>query len=150
MINAMNMCDGLDGLSGSLALVSLVGMGIANVLWGTGDDQPLITILAASIVAFLIFNLRSKWRSSAWVFLGDAGSMLLGLALSWLAISLSQGEDRVFSPAAALWFLMVPVYDAVSMMIRRMLKRRSRSRPIASTCIIFSCWPASVSARRCH
>ncbi|MDP6150439.1 MAG: hypothetical protein QGH46_04310, partial [Gammaproteobacteria bacterium] len=44
------------------------------------------------------------------------------------AISLSQGEERVISPAAALWFLMLPVYDAVSMMVRRLVKRRSPFR----------------------
>ncbi|MGI9291343.1 MAG: glycosyltransferase family 4 protein, partial [Gammaproteobacteria bacterium] len=39
VINAMNMCDGLDGLSGSLALISLLGFGIANTLWGYPGNQ---------------------------------------------------------------------------------------------------------------
>ncbi len=72
-----------------------------------------------------MFNLRTLWRPKAWVFLGDAGSMLLGITLSWIAVAMSQGPDRVISPSAALWFLMLPIYDAVSMMVRRMLKRRS-------------------------
>jgi UDP-GlcNAc:undecaprenyl-phosphate GlcNAc-1-phosphate transferase len=125
VINAMNMCDGLDGLSGSLALISLLGFGIANTLWGDLGNQHLIVVFSACVVSFLMFNLRTLWRSRAWVFLGDAGSMLLGITLSWLAISMSQGAERVISPAAALWFLMLPLYDAVSMMIRRVLKRRS-------------------------
>ena len=128
VINAMNMCDGVDGLSGSLALIALLGLGIANTLWGSAGDQHLIVVFAACVISFLMFNLRTLWRSKAWVFLGDAGSMLLGLTLSWLAISLSQGEERVISPAAALWFLMLPVYDAVSMMVRRLVKRRSPFR----------------------
>jgi UDP-GlcNAc:undecaprenyl-phosphate GlcNAc-1-phosphate transferase len=73
----------------------------------------------------LMFNLRTLWRPKAWVFLGDAGSMLLGITLSWIAIEMSQGAERVVSPAAALWFLMLPIYDAVAMMVRRLLKRRS-------------------------
>jgi UDP-GlcNAc:undecaprenyl-phosphate GlcNAc-1-phosphate transferase len=125
IINAMNMCDGLDGLSGSLALIALLGFGIANTLWGNAIDQHLIVIFSACVISFLMFNLRTLWRSNAWVFLGDAGSMLLGVTLCWLAISLSQGDERVMSPAAALWFLMLPIYDAVSMMLRRLLKRRS-------------------------
>ena len=125
VINAMNMCDGLDGLSGSLALISLLGFGLANTLWGDLGNQHLIVIFAACVVSFLMFNLRTLWRSRAWVFLGDAGSMLLGITLSWIAISMSQGADRVVSPAAALWFLMLPIYDAVSMMMRRVLKGRS-------------------------
>jgi UDP-GlcNAc:undecaprenyl-phosphate GlcNAc-1-phosphate transferase len=123
IINAINMCDGLDGLSGSLSLTSLIGLGVANLLWGSYD--PIISILAASIAGFLLFNMRTFWRDRAWVFLGDAGSMMIGLTLSWLAISMSQGEARVISPSAALWFLMVPVFDAVSMMVRRILHKRS-------------------------
>jgi len=125
IINAMNMCDGLDGLSGSLALISLLGLGVANALWGDPTHQYLIVLLAACVASFLVFNLRTLWRSRAWVFLGDAGSMLLGLMLCWLSIDMSQGEGRVFSPAAALWFLMLPIYDAVSMMLRRILKGQS-------------------------
>jgi UDP-GlcNAc:undecaprenyl-phosphate/decaprenyl-phosphate GlcNAc-1-phosphate transferase len=125
IINAMNMCDGLDGLSGSLALISLLGFGIANTLWGDIGTQHLIVVFAACVVSFLMFNLRTLWREKAWVFLGDAGSMLLGLTLSWLAITMSQGEGRVITPAAALWFLMLPIYDAVSMMVRRLTQSRS-------------------------
>ncbi|MBT8421999.1 MAG: undecaprenyl/decaprenyl-phosphate alpha-N-acetylglucosaminyl 1-phosphate transferase [Gammaproteobacteria bacterium] len=125
IINAMNMCDGLDGLSGSLALISLLGLGTANALWGDPTHQYLIVLLSACVAGFLMFNLRTLWRSRAWVFLGDAGSMLLGLMLCWLSIDLSQGSDRVISPAAALWFLMLPIYDAVSMMLRRILKGQS-------------------------
>jgi UDP-GlcNAc:undecaprenyl-phosphate GlcNAc-1-phosphate transferase len=125
VINAINMIDGLDGLSGSLTLISLLGLGVANSLWGDVGNQHVIVIVAACVMAFLLFNLRTLWRSRAWVFLGDAGSMFLGLTLCWLAISMSQGENRVISPAAALWFLMLPIYDAVSMMLRRILKGRS-------------------------
>ena len=123
IINAINMCDGLDGLSGSLTLTSMLGLGAANVLWGSYD--LIITVMAASIAGFLCFNMRTFWRKSAWVFLGDAGSMMIGLTLTWLAISMSQGPERVISPSAALWFLMVPVFDAVSMMLRRIMRKRS-------------------------
>jgi len=123
IINAVNMCDGLDGLSGSLSLVSLLGFGIATVMWG--GYNPFINVMAAAVAGFLLFNMRTVWRQKAWVFLGDAGSMLLGLTLSWLAISMSQGDIRVITPPAALWFLMVPIFDAVSMMTRRILHGRS-------------------------
>jgi UDP-GlcNAc:undecaprenyl-phosphate GlcNAc-1-phosphate transferase len=123
IINAINMCDGLDGLSGSLSLTSLLGFGAANLLWGSYD--LIISIMAASIAGFLCFNMRTFWRKSAWVFLGDAGSMMIGLTLTWLAISMSQGPERVISPSAALWFLMVPIFDAVSMMVRRIMRKRS-------------------------
>ena len=61
--------------------------------------------------------------------MGDAGSMFLGFALTWYAVSLSQGESRVISPAAALWFLMLPIFDTVTMMLRRILRGRSPFSP---------------------
>jgi UDP-GlcNAc:undecaprenyl-phosphate GlcNAc-1-phosphate transferase len=126
VINAINMSDGLDGLSGCLALVAFLGLGAANSM-GAGPlvDQYLIVVFAACVIAFLMFNLRTLWRSKAWVFLGDAGSMLLGITLTWLCIKLSQGEARVISPAAVLWFLMLPIMDAVCMMLRRIMRGQS-------------------------
>lgn len=125
VINALNMCDGLDGLSGSLALTSLSGLILAAYTWGIPADTALLPILGTGIVAFLLFNLRLLGRERASVFMGDAGSMFLGFALTWYAIALSQGETRALPPAAALWFLMIPIFDAVSMMLRRILKGRS-------------------------
>jgi len=124
VINAVNMSDGLDGLAGSLALVSLVGFLIATLALGNGQEAPLLAILSASVMAFLLFNVTVPGKRRALIFLGDAGSMLLGFALVWFAVSLSQGAGNVIQPASALWFLMVPIYDAVCMTARRVLRRR--------------------------
>jgi len=124
VINAINMSDGLDGLAGSLCLVSLCGFFLATALFGTGEDASLLLMLICAVTGFLIFNFRIPGRSAALVFLGDSGSMFLGFALAWFAIRFSQGEDRIMPPAAALWFLMLPLFDAVSMTIRRIMKRR--------------------------
>jgi UDP-GlcNAc:undecaprenyl-phosphate GlcNAc-1-phosphate transferase len=127
VINALNMCDGLDGLSGSLALVSLGGLLVAGWLWG--GDVSILGLLGACIAGFLAFNLRLPGRSRASIFMGDAGSMFLGFALTWYAIELSQAPERVIRPASALWFLMLPIIDAVAMMLRRLMKGRSPFAP---------------------
>jgi UDP-GlcNAc:undecaprenyl-phosphate GlcNAc-1-phosphate transferase len=57
--------------------------------------------------------------------MGDAGSMFLGFVLTWLLISLSQGENRVIAPVTALWLFAMPLLDTISLMIRRLLKGRS-------------------------
>jgi UDP-GlcNAc:undecaprenyl-phosphate GlcNAc-1-phosphate transferase len=129
VINALNMCDGLDGLSGSQALVSVAGFALATVFWGGPGSSALLAILGGGIVGFLLFNLRLPGRARASVFLGDAGSMFLGFALTWFAISLSQGPDPIIKPASALWFVMLPVIDAVAMMLRRMARGRSPFAP---------------------
>ncbi len=125
IINALNMCDGLDGLSGSLTFSSLSGLILTAYIWGSPADTALLPILGTAIATFLLFNVRLFGRKRASVFMGDAGSMFLGFALTWYAISLSQGEARVLRPSAALWFLLVPIFDAVAMMLRRILKGRS-------------------------
>lgn len=124
VINAINMSDGLDGLAGSFCLVSLSGFFLATVLFGTGEDAGILLMLICAVAGFLIFNFRIPHRPAALVFLGDSGSMFLGFALAWFAIKFSQGEDRVIAPAAALWFLLLPLFDAVAMTIRRVMKKR--------------------------
>jgi len=125
VINAINMCDGLDGLSGNMTLVSFLGLGLANTLWGSADHLPLLNVLSAGVIGFLTFNQRMWFRNKAWVFLGDAGSMMLGLALVWMAIDISQGGSRAMSPSATAWFLAIPVFDTVTMIIRRISQGRS-------------------------
>lgn len=129
VINAVNMSDGIDGLSGSLALVALIGLAIATYISGEHTDEfKTIMVLISALGAFLFFNVRFPGRVRALVFLGDAGSMFLGFVLSWFVISLTQGEQRLLSPVTALWFLAMPLFDTVGIMLRRILKGRSPFR----------------------
>jgi UDP-GlcNAc:undecaprenyl-phosphate GlcNAc-1-phosphate transferase len=79
----------------------------------------------AAVAAFLCFNLRLPRRGHARVFLGDAGSTLLGFALAWFAIDLTQGPGRSFPPICALWIVLLPLADCVSLMTRRIAAGRS-------------------------
>jgi UDP-GlcNAc:undecaprenyl-phosphate GlcNAc-1-phosphate transferase len=124
VVNAINMTDGLDGLAGSLVLVSLLGFIAATTLFGNGEGLGLLAILGAAILGFLLFNYRMPWRPRAVVFLGDSGSMFLGFAVVWFAIKFTQGDSKVIAPSAALWFLILPLFDTATLTIRRILKRR--------------------------
>ena len=121
VINAINMVDGMDGLAGSLALVCLIGGALLISVSPTGDPT-LVVVISGVLAGFLVFNLRLGSRTSARVFMGDAGSMVLGLFLSWMLIRYSQGADRAFSPVLALWLLALPLYDAVGVLLRRPLR----------------------------
>jgi UDP-GlcNAc:undecaprenyl-phosphate GlcNAc-1-phosphate transferase len=123
-INAVNMSDGLDGLAGTLSLVPVLGFIFATIFLGDGKDLVILWCFAASISAFLLFNVTVPGKRRALIFLGDSGSMFLGMALAWFAIRLSQGEDAAISPAATLWFLTLPIFDAVCMASRRILRKR--------------------------
>jgi len=125
VINAVNMSDGIDGLCGSLTLVTLTGLAVTTYAAGASESFIMIIILMSAVAAFLVFNIRFPKRARALVFLGDAGSTFLGFTLAWFVVSLSQGEHRVIAPVTALWFLAMPLFDTVGIMIRRILKGRS-------------------------
>lgn len=128
-INAFNMIDGIDGLAGSLALISITT--IATVSW-LSQNWPVYyfcIILIASIIAFLLFNLRIVGRKRASIFLGDTGSTLLGFSVCWLSIYASQGESRIITPTSVLWLMAIPLFDSVSIMCRRMSKGCSPFSP---------------------
>jgi UDP-GlcNAc:undecaprenyl-phosphate GlcNAc-1-phosphate transferase len=125
VVNAVNMMDGLDGLAGSVAFVAFAWY--ALVAAQSGLDAPFKTalIFCGAIAGFLLFNLRFPWQKQARVFLGDAGSLMIGFALGWFAIDLTQGEGRTFPPIAALWVLLLPLADCVSLMTRRVGAKKS-------------------------
>ncbi|MCG8434047.1 MAG: undecaprenyl/decaprenyl-phosphate alpha-N-acetylglucosaminyl 1-phosphate transferase [Gammaproteobacteria bacterium] len=121
VINAMNMADGMDGLAGGIAFIAFLWFAVAAAISGLSDQLTLLSLLSGAVAGFLVFNLRAPWRKKASVFMGDAGSMLLGFALAWAAITLTQGEQVMLSPMAAVWILGLPIIDTVSVMIRRMV-----------------------------
>ncbi len=129
VINAVNMIDGMDGLAGSTSLVSLAWYGVAATLSGLHSQAGLAWILCGGLAGFLLLNLRLPWQPRARVFLGDAGSTLLGFALAWLAIDLTQGAGRTMPPIAALWVVLLPLADTVSLMARRRARGQSPFHP---------------------
>jgi UDP-GlcNAc:undecaprenyl-phosphate/decaprenyl-phosphate GlcNAc-1-phosphate transferase len=119
IINAFNMIDGMDGLSASLTLVCLSAVGVVAFTVGDLWTLTLLAVIGAAICGFLIFNLNlhhtRRWR----VFLGDAGSTLLGFIVVWTLVRSSQGSNELVSPVTALWFAAIPLMDTVTLMIRR-------------------------------
>src|SRR5258707_3513803 len=125
VVNSINMVDGLDGLGGSIAFVAFSWYCAVAYQSGLEVQFKTALIFCGAIAGFLLFNLRFPWQPRARVFLGDAGSLMIGFALGWFAIDLTQGSGRTFPPIAALWVLMLPLADCVSLMTRRLTARRS-------------------------
>ena len=132
-INIINMIDGIDGLSGSLSLVSFLLLAIVAYVAGDLANLLLIAALIGGIAGFLNYNLRYNLRyysrSNARVFLGDNGSMLIGLLFAWLLVDLAQGLSPAMRPVAAIWLLSIPLMDAISVMHRRMRIGSSPFKP---------------------
>jgi UDP-GlcNAc:undecaprenyl-phosphate GlcNAc-1-phosphate transferase len=123
VINAINMIDGVDGLAGGVSLIALLVFAAfaasAGFLYLT-----LLPPLVCVIAGFMLFNMRTPWRSHASVFMGDAGSVLLGFSLAWYAVDLAQAR-LAFTPITAIWILAIPLMDTTALMIRRVRKGRS-------------------------
>lgn len=122
VINAINMLDGLDGAAAGIALLASLWLAWAAALQGLGAQSVLLLLLASVIAGFLVWNLRVPGRKQAAVFMGDAGSMMLGLALCWFSIDLTQGEGRTLAPIACVWLLAVPLLDMARVMFVRLLR----------------------------
>lgn len=125
VINAINMSDGLDGLSGGLSVIALIFLSITATAAGHGAILNFTQILIVCLFAFLTLNFRSLWHKTALVYLGDAGSTLLGFIIAWLLIASTQGSEAFIAPVYALWFLAIPLMDTIGLMIRRPLAGKS-------------------------
>ncbi|KZN58212.1 hypothetical protein N473_05575 [Pseudoalteromonas luteoviolacea CPMOR-1] len=127
-INAFNMVDGIDGLAGALSAISFAVL--AFMLARTGSSWYLLPALfVAAICAFLMFNLRWPNKGLNKVFMGDAGSMFIGLTIIWLLVIGTQPESEAFRPVAALYIIAVPLMDMAAIMYRRIRKGTSPFKP---------------------
>ena len=129
VINAVNMSDGVDGLSSGLVVITLSFVAIANIFDGAGPLFYVTTLIAISVLAFWLLNFRLIWNRKALIFLGDSGSNLLGFLVAWLLINATNGESAFAAPVYALWFFALPLMDTVSLLIRRPLLGRSPFKP---------------------
>lgn len=127
--NALNLSDGMDGLAGGLALVTTLFLAVAASLSGKTLELDALLVLAGVLVGFLFFNMRFPWQRRAKVFMGDAGSLMLGFLIAAAIIGVTQGEGDNLPPAASLWLYAIPLWDTVSLMLRRLLKGKSPFHP---------------------
>ncbi|MGS0498029.1 undecaprenyl-phosphate alpha-N-acetylglucosaminyl 1-phosphate transferase [Pseudoalteromonas sp. S1727] len=127
-INAFNMLDGIDGLVGGSSIVSLIG--IAAIAY-TNSNITILSICIAMIVAlsvYLFFNINPFKVFKNKVFMGDAGSMLVGFLITWLivlSLELPDGRESLFRPVTALYLLALPLMDMIAIMYRRVKKKES-------------------------
>jgi UDP-GlcNAc:undecaprenyl-phosphate GlcNAc-1-phosphate transferase len=122
LINALNMIDGLDGLAGTLVLCALAMLTAAAIYAGNAPLAVLLIITGGAVAGFLAFNLRTPWRKRANVFLGNAGSAVLGLIIAWASFRLTQVADHPVSAVLAPFFITLPVIDCLVLFLHRTRK----------------------------
>lgn len=138
-INAFNMIDGVDGLLGGMTIVCFTALGYLFYIHDVSEMVFLCSIIVVATVPFLLLNTGIFCRPKHKVFMGDAGSTLLGFILVWLLIlssqpldysasvhsdtisteTISNQIDTILKPVTALWIIAIPLMDMVAVMVQR-------------------------------
>ena len=128
-INALNMSDGIHGLAGGSSLITFLAILYLSID-SISQEYILIAFLFCAVLpVFLIHNLCLGISERNRIFMGDSGSMFIGLVIAWLLIHLTQGEDRTFAPVTSLWLFAVPLIEMVTVVLRRLTSGMSPFMP---------------------
>ena len=131
--NGFNLIDGIDGLAGGVSI--LVSLSLAWWFFAIGKIELVVLSMAlvGSILAFLRFNLFSYTRK---IFMGDTGSLIIGLLISVLIIKFNEintkhdFEQAIWgAPAVSFGILIIPLFDTLRVMFIRLLSGRSMFKP---------------------
>ena len=123
--NSLNLLDGLDGLCGGVTVIITVGMFLLAIQRSTfafsdqGDIVRVVVCLAlvGGVLGFLPFN-----RYPAKIFMGDAGSMLLGFVVAAMMMMFARKAPRWWIAAIIVFGL--PIVDTGTALLRRLLNKR--------------------------
>jgi UDP-GlcNAc:undecaprenyl-phosphate/decaprenyl-phosphate GlcNAc-1-phosphate transferase len=121
LMNAFNIIDGVDGLAGGIAIISLVALCIFAAQLKETAVIGLCLVLAGGAAGFLVFNV-----SPARIFLGDTGSLFLGSMLGTLTLYCATISPRSFSRPVLFFLVAVPVIDVFVAIIRRYFRAQDR------------------------
>jgi UDP-GlcNAc:undecaprenyl-phosphate/decaprenyl-phosphate GlcNAc-1-phosphate transferase len=118
VINAFNLIDGLDGLASGLAIISATGLCGILILGHAAGAIVVLVALTGACLAFLRYNFHP-----ATIFLGDTGSMFIGLVLGVVALQTFTKNTFILSMTIPLLVLGVPIYDTLLAIWRRSVRR---------------------------
>ena len=134
IINAINLIDGVDGLSSGYCILTNLLFGV--MFWYVGDRvmAMLAVVAAGSLIPFFFHNVFGK---SSKMFIGDGGTLVMGIVMSVFVMrilehgSLSEVYDaaNIGLVPFTLAVLSVPVFDTLRVMMTRMAKRKSPFHP---------------------
>lgn len=128
-INAFNMIDGINGLLGLLSCVTFGALALLFYLGERTDVAFWCLAIVVAMVPYLLSNLGLLGGRRTRVFMGDAGSTVIGFTIIWLLIIATQGEQAVAYPVTALWVIAIPLMDMTRLFFSRMLSGQSPFKP---------------------
>ena len=119
-INSVNLIDGADGMCSTVGAIAFVAVAVISSFTGNHMEAIISASLAGALLGFLFFNLPP-----ASVFLGDNGSMLIGLFLGVLTMRAWFSKDSSMSITIPLVLMAIPLFDSAMAVVRRKLTGRS-------------------------
>jgi UDP-GlcNAc:undecaprenyl-phosphate/decaprenyl-phosphate GlcNAc-1-phosphate transferase len=119
LINAVNFLDAMDGVVGAAFPIITLGFVLLGVLHGAPVDTALGWSLVGGCAGFLVYN-----APPARIFLGDAGSHLLGFVLAAMALQCLASDVSVPRVASVAILLAYPLFDVLFVVIDRTLRRK--------------------------
>lgn len=114
--NAVNLTDGVDGLSTSVTTIIITGLIVISVMFGVQEVALIGCILVGACLGFLLFNLYP-----AKVIMGDTGSLLLGGAIAGMALYLKM-------PLILIVIALIPIIETLSVMIQVTYYKKTGNR----------------------
>ena len=118
-INALNLIDGMDGVLGIVGGIALTSLAVIVAMTGYTFEATIALAVAGAVIGFLWWNLPP-----ASVYMGDSGSMLIGLVIGAVAIPTSLKGPATVALSAPLAILVLPIFDTTAAVIRRKLTGR--------------------------
>ena len=123
-INAFNLIDGADGLASSIGAIVCTCLGVITASQGAVPAALACFALAGALVGFLRYN-----APPAKVYLGDTGSMLIGLVVAAVAIDCSIKRHTAFVLSVPIAICAIPILDASAALVRRVTTGQSVFTP---------------------
>lgn len=131
--NAINLIDGVDGLASGLCIVAFAYYGVMFFCLGMFVYSLIAFAVLGTVIQFYYYNVFGKAEKQKKIFMGDTGSLTLGIFLCFLSLKLNQVPDsHSFVPNAfvmAFAPLIVPCFDVIRVYIHRLRKHRSPFLP---------------------
>lgn len=124
LTNAINLIDGMDGALAGIACISSFTLGVLAVMQGQTVLAVFIFSLCGSLLGFLIFNFNP-----AKIFLGDTGSLFVGMFMSIVSILGYFKKATLVSLLVPIIIFAIPIFDTVWAIVRRVLKGRHIFEP---------------------
>lgn len=134
LVNAINLIDGIDGLASGLSGIALIFYGILFTISGNWILSLLVWAQLGTLVPFFYYNVFGNPKKQKKIFMGDTGSLTVGILLSFIALSVTNIEsvnipDEYNKTVLAFSPLIIPAFDVIRVYLHRVRHHRNPFLP---------------------